>query len=97
MQVAADRPGRRLGRTGGADHRPHERDRVGPLEHHRDERARGDELDEGAEERALAVDRVVALRQIAIDLDELEPDDAQAALLEPGDDPAVRGAGRRRA
>jgi hypothetical protein len=87
-EVAADRARRRVGRAGRADHRANESDGVGTLEHHRHDRARGDELDEPAEERALAVDRVVALGQVAIDLDELEPDDAQSALLEPGDDPA---------
>jgi hypothetical protein len=34
------------------------------------------------------VDGVVALGQLAIDLDELEPDDLEAALFVAGEDPA---------
>ena len=75
-----------------------DRDRVRALDGERDERARGDEVDERAEERALAVDRVVALGELAADLDELEPDELQAALLEAGRGSGRRaGAGRRRA
>ncbi len=68
--------------------RPHDRDRVRSLERDRDERARRDEVDEAREERLLAVDGVVPLGQLAVDLHELEADDLEAALLEAGEDPA---------
>ena len=60
----------------------------GTLEGGGHERTRGDEVHEPAEERLLAVDRVVLLGERAVDLDQLEADDLEAALLEPGDDPA---------
>jgi hypothetical protein len=61
---------------------------IGPLDDERNERARGDEVDERGEERALAVDRVMTLGEFPVDLNELEPDQLQAALLEAGQDPA---------
>src|SRR5450759_4058730 len=85
-QVAADGAGRRISRFGGADHGSDHADGVWTLQCHGHERARRDEGDETIEERLALVDRVVSLRQVPIDLDELEPHDLEAALLEAGDD-----------
>src|SRR5439155_11982232 len=87
-EVAADRPRRGLVRASRADHRPNDGDRIRPLERGGDERARGDEVDKPAEERLLAVDRVVALGEIAVDLDQLEADELEPALLEARQDSA---------
>ena len=59
----------------------------GPSKAGRDERARRDEVDEAAEERLLAMDGVVPLGERPIDVDQLQPDELQAALLEAGEDP----------
>ena len=81
-------PGRRLVRARRAVDRPDDGDRVRPVEGQRDERRRRDEVDQPAEERLLAVRRVMALGEVAIDVHELEPDDLEAALLVAGEDPA---------
>ena len=47
-----------------------------------------DELDEPGEERLLAVRRVVALGEVAVDADQLEPDELEAAFLVAREDPA---------
>ncbi len=62
-------------------------DRVRALEGQRDERRGGDEVHEPGEERLLAVGRVVAFREITLDLDKLESHDLQPALLVPLEDP----------
>ena len=96
-EVAAD--GARVGLlwTRGAVDGAHDGDRVGPLEDGRHERRRGDEVDEAAEERALTVDLVVRLGQGAVDLDELEADQLQPAVLvalqEPTDQQALDAVG----
>ena len=87
-EVAADRAGRRLVRAGRAVDRAHDRDRVRPLERERDERRRDDEVDQAAEERLLAVDRVMAFGQRPVDLDELQADELEPALLVALEDPA---------
>ena len=50
--------------------------------------ARDDELDQPGEERLLAMRRVMALGEVAIDPHELEPDDLEAASLVAREDPA---------
>ena len=87
-EVAADRARRRLVRPGRPVHRPDACDRVRALEDGRDERRARDEVDEPAEERLLAMDRVVPLGQVARDLDQLQADELQAAVLVAGEDPA---------
>ena len=74
------------------------RDRVRALEDGRDERAAGDEVDEAGEERLLAMDGVVPLGEVAVDVDELQPDELQARAPRSGRGSGRRaGAGRRRA
>ena len=59
----------------------------GPSSASGDERRRRDEVDQAREERLLAMRGVMALRQRALDVDELEPDDLEPALLVPRQDP----------
>src|SRR3954447_14491142 len=54
-EVAADRPGRRLHRIGGAGQCPERLDRPRSLDDEGHQRAAGDELDQRGEERPLAV------------------------------------------
>ena len=79
--------GRRLVRARRAVDRADDGDRVRALEGERDERRRRDEVDEAAEERLLAMGRVVPLGEVAVDLDQLEADDLEAALLVAREDP----------
>ena len=87
-EVSPDRARGRVAGTRGAVHRPNVGDGVGTLEDHRDQRPGRDEGDEPLEERLALVDRIVAFGQLAIDVDQLEPDDLEAALFVAGDDPA---------
>src|SRR5687767_12652640 len=84
--LAADGARRRLERVRGADHLAGGGHGLVPLQHECHERAAGDELDEVAEEGALAVLRVVLLREPALDSHVLHGDDAQPLALEAGDD-----------
>jgi hypothetical protein len=81
-KVAADRPGRCGGRVRRSDRRPDDADRRLAFENERERRRRRDELDELAEERFLRVLRVMTLRQVAVDQDELRRPDRQATPLE---------------
>ena len=60
--------------------------RVRALHGHGHERRGGDERDETGEEGLVGVDGVVALGKRTVDVEQLEADDAQAALLVALDD-----------
>ena len=87
-EVAADRARRSLVRSRRAVDRADDRDGVRPVEGERDERRRDDEVDQPGEERLLAMCRVVPLGEVAIDPNELEPDDLEAACFVAREDAA---------
>src|SRR4051794_5008552 len=87
-EVTTDRPWRRLVRPRGAVDGADDRDRVRAVEGESHQRGRDDELDQPLEERLRAVNVVVALGEVAIDLDELQPDELEAPFLISGQDPS---------
>src|SRR4051794_25510198 len=87
-EVTTDRPWRRLVRPRGAVDGADDRDRVRAVEGESHQRGRDDELDQPLEERLRAVNVVVAFGEVAIHLDELQPDELEASLLISGQDPS---------
>src|SRR4051794_26285324 len=84
--VATDRARCRLVWARRADHRTDDRDRVRPLEHERDDRRGADDLHKIVVEELALVDFVMLLGHRALDLQQAERGDPQAALLEARED-----------
>jgi hypothetical protein len=84
--VAADGAGHRFMRTCRADHGADHSDRVRALQHDGHDGRRADDLDQVVIEELALVHRVVLLGHSAIDPQQAQRGDAQAAALEAGED-----------